>query len=157
MEVEIREADLANAEDANAITRLLDEYARLPIGQGAPLDEAVVRQIVPGLRRHPGAFVFLAWLAGRAAGVAVCFTGFSTFTAKPLVNVHDLAVSKDCQGRGVGRSLIEAVEAKAVSLGCGKLTLEVREENTGAQRLYRRLGFGGRDGGATFFLSKKLG
>ncbi|MEX2299988.1 MAG: GNAT family N-acetyltransferase [Bryobacterales bacterium] len=157
MEVEIREADLANTSDADAVARLIDEYARLPIGQGAPLDEAVVREIVPGLRRHAGSFVFLAWLDGRAVGVAVCFTGFSTFTAKPLVNIHDLAVSQDCQGRGVGRSLIEAVEAKALSLGCGKLTLEVREDNDGAQRLYRRLGFGSREGGAaTFFLSKRL-
>jgi ribosomal protein S18 acetylase RimI-like enzyme len=68
-----------------------------------------------------------------------------------------LAVSKDCQGQGVGRSLIEAVEAKALSLGCGKLTLEVREDNDGAQRLYRRLGFGNSEvGAATFFLSKRL-
>jgi ribosomal protein S18 acetylase RimI-like enzyme len=100
----------------------------------------------------------LAWLAGRAVGVAVCFTGFSTFTAKPLVNIHDLAVTSGCQGRGVGRRLLEAVEAKALSFGCGKLTLEVREDNTGAQRLYRRLGFGNGGGGsATFFLSKRLG
>jgi ribosomal protein S18 acetylase RimI-like enzyme len=156
MEIEIREADLADAADAAAIVRLVDEYARLPIGQGSPLDENVRRDMLPGLRSHPGAMVFLAWLNGRAVGVAVCVTGFSTFTAKPLLNIHDLAVTGDCRGRGVGRRLIEAVEAKARALGCGKLTLEVREDNAAAQRLYHRLGFGGGDGPATFFLSKKL-
>jgi ribosomal protein S18 acetylase RimI-like enzyme len=157
MEVEIREADLANANDADAIVRLVDEYARLPIGQGAPLDESIRRRIVPGLRSHPGALVFLAWIEGRAVGVAVCVTGFSTFAARPLINIHDLAVTGDCRGRGVGQGLIEAVAAKARALGCGKVTLEVREDNVAAQRLYRRLGFGDRGGGpATFFLSKTL-
>ena len=157
MEVEIREADLSNAKDADAITRLVDEYARLPIGQGAPLDENVRRELLPGLRRHSGALVFLAWLGDRAVGVAVCMTGFSTFTARPLMNIHDLAVSEDCRGRGVGRGLIEAVEAKARALGCGKVTLEVRKDNVAADRLYRRLGFGNAKGRpATFFLTKTL-
>lgn len=155
MELEVREADLAAAGDAEAIPRLLDEYARLPIGQGAPLEESVLRGIVPGLRNHPGAFVLLAWLDGRAVGVAVCVTGFSTFTARPLVNIHDLAVTGDCRGRGVGQALIGAVEARARALGCGKVTLEVREDNDAAHRLYRRLGFGGK-GPKTFFLTKPL-
>ncbi len=157
MDVEIREADLADATHAEALHRLLDEYARLPIAQGAPLDPGVLREIVPGLRKHPAALVFLAWAEGRAVGVAVCFLGFSTFLARPLVNIHDLAVTAECRGQGVGRRLIEAVEAKARELGCGKVTLEVLETNVAAQRLYRRLGFGEGEGEpATFFLSKRV-
>jgi ribosomal protein S18 acetylase RimI-like enzyme len=53
--------------------------------------------------------------------------------------------------------LIEAVEARARALGCGKVTLEVREDNVSAHRLYQRLGFGdGGRGAATLFLSKKV-
>lgn len=157
MDVEVRGADLADAAHAEAVRRLLDEYARLPIAQGAPLAASVLRELVPGLRKHPGALVFLAWIEGRAAGVAVCFVGFSTFLARPLINIHDLAVTADCRGRGVGQRLLEAVEAKARDLGCGKVTLEVHEDNVSALRLYRRLGFGGGvEDPATLFLSKKL-
>jgi ribosomal protein S18 acetylase RimI-like enzyme len=157
MDVEVREADLADAADAEAVRRLLDEYARLPIAQGAPLAARVLRELVPGLRKHPAALVLLAWIEGRAVGVAVCFVGFSTFLARPLINIHDLAVTADCRGHGVGQRLLSEVEAKARALGCGKVTLEVREDNVSAQRLYRRLGFGdGEEGPATLFLSKTL-
>ena len=84
MEVEIREADLGDVADAEAVRRLVDEYARLPVAQGAPLAPEVARDLVPGLRQHPGTLVFLAWLDNRAVGVAVCFLGFSTFLARPL-------------------------------------------------------------------------
>ena len=71
MNLEILEADLNNSKHAEAVRQLLDEYARLPIGQGSPLTATVLEQLVPGLRRHPGTLVFLAWLDRRAVGVAV--------------------------------------------------------------------------------------
>ena len=115
----------------------------------------VLEQLAPGLRRQPGTLVFLPWLDRRAVGVAVCMTGFSTFTAKPLINIHDLAVTADYRGRGVGRLLLKAVEAKARELGCGKVTLEVHEDNAPAQQLYQRFGFrDGEDDLATFFMVK---
>jgi ribosomal protein S18 acetylase RimI-like enzyme len=157
MDIEIREADLTDAADAEAVVRLVDEYARLPIAQGAPLAPGVLRNLVPGLRKHPVTLVLLAWIDGRAVGVAVCFWGFSTFSARPLINIHDLAVTADCRGQGVGQRLLEAVEQKARASGCGKVTLEVNADNSAAQRLYRRLGYGDGEGRpATFFLSKKL-
>jgi ribosomal protein S18 acetylase RimI-like enzyme len=157
MDIEIREADLSDAAQAEAVCGLVDEYARMPIAQGAPLAADVLRELVPGLRKHPAALVFLAWIEARAVGVAVCFLGFSTFLARPLINIHDLAVTAECRGHGVGQRLLEAVEARARALGCGKVTLEVRETNTSAERLYRRFGFGDVEGGpATLFLSKRL-
>jgi ribosomal protein S18 acetylase RimI-like enzyme len=75
-------------------------------------------------------------------GIAVCFLGFSTFAAQPLINIHDLAVMPGYRGRGIGRQLLERVGAKGRELGCCKLTLEVREDNHRAQRLYQGFGFG---------------
>jgi len=43
----------------------------------------------------------------------VCFRGFSTFAAAPLINVHDLAVVPGFRGQGIGRRLLEAVEMYA--------------------------------------------
>ncbi|HEU4533517.1 MAG TPA: GNAT family N-acetyltransferase, partial [Polyangiaceae bacterium] len=104
--------------------------------------------------------IFLAYLEGRAVGVAVCFRGFSTFAARPLVNVHDLAVVPECRGRGVGRLLLQAVERKARALGCCKLTLEVLENNQRARNLYASLGFAQlayhEDAGGALFLAKTL-
>jgi ribosomal protein S18 acetylase RimI-like enzyme len=75
-------------------------------------------------------------------GVAVCITGFSTFRARALTNVHDLAVVPGWRGRGIGRRLLAAVEDLARERGHCKITLEVREDNPAAMALYRRLGFG---------------
>jgi ribosomal protein S18 acetylase RimI-like enzyme len=67
--------------------------------------------------------------------------GFSTFEARPLVNVHDLAVLPEHRGRGVGRALLAGVEQRARARGCCKLTLEVLDTNETARRLYARFGF----------------
>ena len=75
------------------------------------------------------------------AGVAVCFLGFSTFSAMPLLNIHDLAVRGEFQGTGVGGALLDSVAEKARTLGCCRVTLEVDQENPGARRLYERKGF----------------
>jgi ribosomal protein S18 acetylase RimI-like enzyme len=75
-------------------------------------------------------------------GLAVCFLGFSTFQARPLLNIHDLAVRPNHRGAGVGGALLGAVESEALRMGCCKVTLEVRTDNHTAQSLYRRAGFG---------------
>jgi ribosomal protein S18 acetylase RimI-like enzyme len=55
---------------------------------------------------------------------------------------------------------LERVEARGRELGCCKLTLEVREDNDRAQRLYRKCGFGDRPGEhgrvRNWFLQKRL-
>jgi ribosomal protein S18 acetylase RimI-like enzyme len=94
-----------------------------------------------GLRDHPAALALLAFVERRAVGVAVCFVGFSTFQARALLNIHDLAVVPEWRGRGIGRALLEAVEAEAKRRGCGKLTLEVLDTNRRARQLYDTFGF----------------
>ncbi len=160
MSIEIREANLREMREADAFLSLLDSYARDVMGGGTPLDATVKQRLVPALLEQPGVLVLLAWLDERAVGLASCFFGFSTFAARPLLNVHDLAVLPELRGRGIGRALLAAAEEHARARGCVKLTLEVLEDNVGAQRLYRAQGF--RDyelGGVprrTFFLTKPL-
>jgi ribosomal protein S18 acetylase RimI-like enzyme len=160
MSIEIREADLGQAGDAAGFLEVLDSYARGVTGGSTPLDPEVKRRLVPALRAQPGALVLLALSEGRVVGIASCFFGFSTFSARPLLNVHDLAVLPELQGRGIGRALLAAAEERARARGCAKLTLEVLETNTFARRLYQERGF--RDfelGGVpqrTLFLVKPL-
>ena len=136
------EADLDAPQHQEAIVYLINAYARDPMGDGRDLPAAVRERMIPGLRQHPTTLVFLAFDGQEPVGIAVCFRGFSTFAARPLLNIHDLAVMPAYRGRGVGRLLLERIEAKGRELACCKLTLEVREDNHRAQRLYRRSGFG---------------
>ena len=159
--IQIRPADLDCPEEAEAVVALLDAYAADPMGSGEPLARDVRNRLVPALRQVPGHLVLLAFARQHAVGLAVCFQGFSTFRARPLLNIHDLAVLPDHRRRGVATALLAAVEAQALRRGCCKLTLEVREDNPAAESLYRRLGFGaGSSGGKPAqyrFLEKRLG
>jgi ribosomal protein S18 acetylase RimI-like enzyme len=153
---DIRPADLALAADRAALITLLDGYASEAMGGGAPLAADVIRNLPDRLAAQPSAKIWLAIAAdGTPAGLAVCFVGFSTFAAQPLLNLHDLAVAPAHRGRGIGRRLLAAVESAARTLGCCKVTLEVRDDNAPARHLYRALGYG--DGAAPHrFWSKRL-
>lgn len=139
--VEIVEADLANPAHQEAVLAMVDAYSRDPMGDGRPLDPVAQERLIPGLRRHPTTVILLAFAGEQPVGVAVCFVGFSTFAAKPLINIHDCAVLPEVRGQGVGRALLAAVEAKARALGCCKVTLEVLDQNHRALRTYLAAGF----------------
>ena len=141
MELHIREANFSDSRDCAGIVDVLDSYAVDPLGGGRPLPGDVRNRLVPLLRDHPTSLVLLAFAREEPVGLAVCFFGLSTFQAKPLLNIHDLAVVPEYRGRGVGRALLDAVEAHARSRGCCKLTLEVLDANTRAETLYRSFGF----------------
>lgn len=155
MQLTIRDADLADAAQGEALVRILDAYAREPGGQGQPLSAAAREGLVAGLREQAVGFALLAWHGEQALGAAVCQWGYSTFAARPSLNLHDLAVLPEHRGRGIGTQLLRAVEQRARERGCCKLTLEVHESNQGARRLYEREGFGPWRP-ATLFVSKAL-
>jgi ribosomal protein S18 acetylase RimI-like enzyme len=155
MNIEVKKADLGDSGQVAGIIEIIDSYAREPLAGGQALTPEVRDQLSDELDSVPGLVIFLALLDGEPAGAAVCFLGYSTFKARPLLNIHDLAVLPKLRSRGLGRALLEAVEHYARDLGCCKLTLEVREENVGARRLYRGFGFG-TEVLPTIFLEKRL-
>lgn len=55
--------------------------------------------------------------------------------------VNYLAVAPEHQGRGIGRALLAAVEARLVALGCPKVNVQIRADNALAQGFYTRLGY----------------
>ena len=154
-------ADLGSLLHAEGIVAVLDSYASEPLGGGTPLNADVRERLISELRRHPTTRIWIAENEDRQAiGVAVCFLGFSTFAARPLLNIHDLAVLPQYRGNGIGAALLEAVERSARELGCCKVTLEVRADNRRARSLYARSGFGNFSPGEqpveTIFMEKKL-
>lgn len=141
MNIRVREADLANPADASAVVAILDSYAFDDAGGSEGLSPEVRERLIPALRQLSTTLVLLAFVDNTPVGTAVCFFGLSTFRAKPLLNIHDLAVLPEHRGRGVGRALLHAVEEHARSKGCCKLTLEVQEDNPRARALYDSFGF----------------
>lgn len=131
-------ADVAHA---RAIFELLDSYAQDPMGGGTALDPSVRRDLVPELRRRPWIVTLLALEGDTPAGLLIGMEGFSTFAARPLMNIHDVAVHPDFRNRGIGTALFAEAEKVAHKRGCCKLTLEVLSGNEKAKRLYQRLGF----------------
>lgn len=160
MSITIIEADLDRADHAAAVVTLTNAYAMDPMGLGQSLPDDVLRELVPGLKRIPTRVTLLAYDGERPVGIATCFLGFSTFVARPLVNLHDLAVIPEYRGQNVSRQLLEAVEAKARVLGCCKVTLEVQEANRRAKAIYERAGYVSvkrhDTDGDTFFLAKPV-
>lgn len=55
--------------------------------------------------------------------------------------VDTLAVAPEAQGQGVGTALLTGIEAGLRKQGEALLSLNVDQENPGAERLYRRLGY----------------
>lgn len=155
MELRVGEADLDDPRHGEALVEIIDSYACGTGGQGRPLTAFAREQMVAGLRAHPMATVLFGFVDDEPVGVAVCVWSFSTFGGKASVNVHDLAVLPDHQGRGIGTRLLEEVEARARVRDCCKMTLEVNDANEGAKRLYESFGFGPWQP-ATWFVSKPL-
>lgn len=156
--VEIVEADLDRPEHQHAVLELTDAYAKDPMGNGKPLSDEVRCALIPGLRQHPTTVIFLAYQGSNAIGIANCFIGFSTFAARPIINISDLAVLSGHREQCVGRRLLEAVERKAREIGCCKLTIEVQENNHRARHVYEAFGFSQavyvEEAGGALFLSK---
>lgn len=143
MKVETRLADYNNAEDAKNIIEQLDEYARDPMGGGIALSKDVKENLIPNLAKREDALSFIIFVNGKAAGMANCFEGFSTFKSQPLLNIHDFAISKKYRGMGLALQLMAEIESFAVKKNYCKLTLEVLEGNKVAQNAYIKYGFKG--------------
>lgn len=137
----IRLADYTNTVDQVALLTLLDMYACDPMGGSEPLSESVRAGLCDALQVAPGAHSWIAWVQDQPVGLLNAFVGFSTFKAKPLLNIHDLAVQPVWRGRGVGRALLNVAQERAERLGCCKLTLEVLSGNHLARRTYEAFGF----------------
>jgi ribosomal protein S18 acetylase RimI-like enzyme len=137
----IAPVDLNDPRDARDYREQLAAYALDPMGGGTPLPAHRLDRAIGDLRQMPHARLFLARIGDQAVGFATCFSAYSTFRARPLWNIHDIAVLASHRGQGIGRALIEQIADTAQGEGCCRLTLEVREDNPIAEGLYRKLGF----------------
>jgi GNAT superfamily N-acetyltransferase len=159
-QINILRVDYGNPQHGSDLVLLLDSYARDPMGGGEPLNQFVKDNLVAELSKRDFGLSLIAYVNNQAAGLLNAFEGFSTFACKPLFNVHDIIVLEKYRGSQLSQLLLQELENIALSKGCCKITLEVLEGNSTAQRAYQKSGFAGYEldpqMGKAMFWQKKL-
>ena len=107
--------------------------------------------VTPGPDRPPGRPFFGAGeapgdvLVAEEGGEVVGYVALGSPTRlesnRHVMDVRGLGVAPDHQGRGLGRTLMEAAVAEARRRGARKLRLRVLGANSGARALYESCGF----------------
>lgn len=133
--------DYTNEVHCSQLAYLINHYISDPMGGGTPLTPLQQLRMVDGLANHPASFVLFILANDQIAGLATCFINFSTFKAKPYINIHDIIIEKEHRGNGYGKLLLRKIELIARERKYCKITLEVREDNYSAQNLYKELGY----------------
>jgi ribosomal protein S18 acetylase RimI-like enzyme len=128
-----------------SLVRLIEDYRNDPMGSGSSESHTYTRlqqfRLIAGLEKNPCSRVFLWNESYLPVAVAVCFEGFSTFMVRPTLNIHDFYVDKNHRGRGIGTHFLKSIIRYCQEKDYGKITLEVRHDNTLAQKLYKKTGF----------------
>jgi len=141
MDIQIIKANYHDEKQGTEIAELLNAYASDPMGGGKSLEKEVKENVVKELAKRPYAFSVLAYINNSPAGLINCFEAFSTFSCKPLVNIHDIYVRNEFRQHGLSQKMLDKVEEIAKEKGCCKLTLEVLSKNIVAQSSYQKFGF----------------
>ena len=133
--------NFADPDHRSAIVSLINQYIADDMGGGRPIVGADAEQLIAGLESRPATILLLARVGNEYAGMLTAFDNFSTFTARPMINIHDVFVDSRFRGYGIGRLLMESLIAEARRRNSSRITLEVRVDNHSAQNLYRSIGF----------------
>jgi GNAT superfamily N-acetyltransferase len=89
---------------------------------------------------RPLAEAVLAELDGKAVGVALFFTNFSTWAGRGGLYLEDLFVKPEARGQGVGKALLMHLAGIAVARGYARFEWSVLDWNEPAIGFYKALG-----------------
>jgi len=120
MNIIVEKANLNDASHAEAILYLLNCYAEDEMGGGEGISDYVRTHLIEQVKSRTDVIILLAWDGIIPVGLLTSFEGFSTFYAKPLINVHDLVVVKNYRGNGISIQMLRHLEALATLRGCCK-------------------------------------
>jgi len=143
MKISLIQADYHNEQQGRDLVMLLNAYALDPMGGGKALSDDVQKNLVSTIAKRDDFLTLLCYVDDKPAGILNCVEGFSTFTCKSLLNIHDCGVLKKYRGLGISQKLFIEAEKISRERGYCKLTLEVLEGNIVAQNAYKKLGFSG--------------
>ena len=105
-------------------------------------DQTAVRAALEQLLAEPSlGRVWLISVEERPVGYAVLTYGFSLESHGRDALIDEIYLLADYRGRGIGRWVLQQMEAEARAGGAVRLYLEVERPNNRAQTFYQRLGF----------------
>lgn len=119
---------------AALLQRIIADHDKEP----PPVDRLL--RPVEHILRAPGAWFFVAEIAGRLVGMAQVNERYSTWDGGHYGYIEDFFVVEDRRGQGIGAAMLAHIEADARSRGWVRIDLDVLAGNE-ATRLYRRVGF----------------
>jgi GNAT superfamily N-acetyltransferase len=141
--VHVREATMADRNFITGVVPRLRAFGPPPLRPAAALDRAEVEALEHALDDPASdAVLLVAELEGVGpAGVALADTATDYFTHERHGHLSIIIVSEEGEGHGVGRALLEAVEAWSAAQGHRFITLNVFTGNQRARRVYERAGY----------------
>ena len=140
--IAIRSATPADRPFLNALADRLAEFDRPPWRSRAEIAAGDRRALNEALDSpSSGTSLFIAELNDRPAGCLLMWTLKDYFSQEPHAHISVIAVTKEAEGRGVGRALMDEAEAWARERGHRGVTLSVFAGNERAQALYERVGY----------------
>ena len=141
MNITFEYCDFENPKHLSALAELLNMYMVDPMGDAPILNKIHQLRLVDGLSNHPSSLVLFEFLDEEIVAIAVCFINFSTFKVKSYLNVHDFFVHPEYRAKGLGNKLMQELISISKERNYCKITLEVREDNSTAQSIYKKYGF----------------
>jgi ribosomal protein S18 acetylase RimI-like enzyme len=135
-------------EDAGEAARLWMQSAEEhtehdPIYATAPGAERVMRRFLADLTGSGHSFLFVAEAGERTVGFisGELREGSPTFRQRTWASVDDVFVEPDYRNLGIGRALLESVEAWAKERNADGISLQVAAANERGRKFYEGLGF----------------
>jgi GNAT superfamily N-acetyltransferase len=123
--------------DAEVARRLMSDYLdELGVRQGESFDRARYVDPAPAELEPPAGVLLVAF-----DGEAPVACGAVRVLAPGLAEIKRMYVAPSARGRGMGRTLLRALEAAAVDLGCDRARLDTAASFTEAVALYRSAGY----------------
>jgi len=139
----------ANKSDCSAIAELIADF-RLE-EQGLAVDRAPILSTLLTAVSQPACDVFVAESDEAVVGFVVIHWVPFPMVAGTEGYISDLIVTAELRGAGIGRRLVDAVEAEARSRGCVRLMLNNRIDAKSFQRgFYPKIGYRHREEFANF-------
>jgi len=89
---------------------------------------------------EPKAECLIATLEGRARGIALYFSNFSTWEGVPGLFLEDLVVQKEARGNGLGLALLKELARITLERGYTRLEWNCLDWNEPSLKFYKSLG-----------------
>jgi len=124
----------AGPEDARDVARLLGQL-------GYPAAAAEMAARIARYRESPADLLLVAEAGGRVVALASLHVSMALEYEGDAGKLSAIVVDEAARGRGIGRVLVDGVEAEARRRGCVLLFLTTNERRHDAHAFYRALGF----------------